>query len=109
MTIIDISSKRDLNKYINNNKSNYKTFCFITSEKDWCKSFNDEIQLLTKNITNFNSGIIFTRANIDNENLSKELEVATYPVVRIYKNGEIQDEIYCLYPNIIQTFKEHFF
>ena len=53
MTIIDISSKRDLNKYINNNKSNYKTFCFITSEKDWCKSFNESINLLTSKITNF--------------------------------------------------------
>ena len=109
MTIIDISSKRDLNKYINNNKSNYKTFCFITSEKDFCKSFNEKINSLTENITNFNGGIIFTKANIDKGNLSKELEVATYPVIRIYKNGEIQDEIFCLYPNIIKTVKEHFF
>ena len=89
MTIIDISSKRDLNKYINNNKSNYKTFCFITSEKDWCQNFNEQIQILTSNIPNFNSGVIFTKANIDKENLSRELEVATYPVIRIYKNGEI--------------------
>ena len=70
MTIIDISSKRDLNKYINNNKSNYKTFCFITSEKDFCKSFNEKINSLTENITNFNGGIIFTKANIDKGNLS---------------------------------------
>ena len=109
MTIIDISSKRDLNKYINNNKSNYKTFCFITSEEGWCKKINDDIQSLTKNITNFNSGIIFTKAVIDKESLSKDLEVATYPVIRIYKNGEIQDEIFCLYPDIIKTVKEHFF
>jgi hypothetical protein len=109
MTIIDISSKRDLNKYINNNKSNYKTFCFITSEKEWCKKFNDSINSLTSNITNFNSGVIFTRANVDKESISKDLEVATYPVIRIYKNGEIQEEIFCSYPNIIQTVKEHFF
>lgn len=109
MTIIDISSKRDLNKYINNNKSNYKTFCFITSDKDWCDKLNSEIISLTDSITNFNSGIIFTKANIDNDKLAQDLEIATYPVIRIYKNGKIQDEIYCLYPNIIQTVKEHFF
>ena len=109
MTIIDISSKRDLNKYINNNKSNYKTFCFITSEKDWCIDLKEKIKTLTDTITNFNSGTIFTRVNVDNEKLCYDLEIATYPVIRIYKNGEIQDEIFCLYPNIIETVKEYFF
>jgi hypothetical protein len=109
MTIIDISSQKDLNKYINNNKSNYKTFCFITSENDWCLEFNNQIKELTDKITNFNSGVIFTRVNVDDKDLALDLEVATYPVIRIYKNGTIQDEIFCLYPNIIEMVRGHFF
>ena len=108
MTIIDISSTKEFNKYIKN-KSNYNVFCFITSESEWCTSLNNEMNDLTKDIKNFNSGVIFTRVNVENNKLSYELEVASYPVVRIYKNGEVQDEIFCSYPNFLETMKEHFF
>ena len=108
MGIIDICNQKDFTKYVTN-KSNYNVFCFITSSSSWCEELNKEINNLTKNISNFNSGTIFTRVNIDDEKLAYNLEIASYPVVRIYKNGKVQDEIFCLYPNFIETIKEQFF
>lgn len=55
-------------------------------------------------------GVKFGKFNIDdNKELSQKLDIMSVPIIKIYKNGEIVDELLGFQPlnKIISTIKKH--
>lgn len=52
------------------------------------------------NKENYNNNIILIKINSDIKEIINYLDITTVPIIRLYKNNELLDEIYCSYKNI---------
>lgn len=52
------------------------------------------------NKEHYNNNVTLLKINSNQKNIMDKLDVTTYPIVLLYKNNELADEIYCSYNNI---------
>jgi thioredoxin-like negative regulator of GroEL len=103
--IVDINGYKEFNKYIVNKINNIIIVYFYTQES-WCSNLNHILFPIFKD--NNNGNVIFLTVNVDlhaNHEILAKTDVTNYPIVRLYKEGNMFQEIYCTYPNISSIIK----
>ena len=90
-----LKSYRDFNNYIIN-RPQYISIVYFHTNEEWCDNLNTLVNNLFKencngNISTFTMNIKYTH---------EELDLTSYPVFRLYKNGSMFQEIYGGYDNI---------
>jgi hypothetical protein len=103
--IVDINGYKEFNKYIVN-KSNNIIITYIYTREVWCEKLNNTLFPIFKE--NNNGNVIFLKVDADvqaNHEVLSKTDVTNYPIVRLYKEGNMFQEIYCTYPNISSIIK----
>lgn len=88
MKLIEIENIKIFNNLIK--KKNLSVIYFYSTQ---FPDITNKIVNFLKDIYNLN--IQFYSINIKNEKIIKEVDLTTFPVLRIYKNNELIKEIYC--------------
>ena len=103
--IVEINGYKEFNKYLVN-KSNNIIIVNIYTQESWCIKLNQILFPIFKD--NNNGNVIFLTVNADlqsNTEVLSKTDVTNYPIVRLYKEGTMFQEIYSTYPNISTIIK----
>jgi len=103
--IVEINGYKEFNKYLVN-KSNNIIIVYVYTEDIWCNKLNHILFPIFKE--NNNGNVIFLRVNADlqsNNDVLSKTDVTNFPIIRLYKDGNMFQEIYCTYPNISTIIK----
>ena len=102
---VDINGYKEFNKYLVN-KSNNIIIVYIYTNESWCCRLNDTLLPVFKD--NNNGNVIFLTVNSDlpvNQEILSKTDVTNFPIIRLYKEGSMFQEIYATYPNISSIIK----
>ena len=90
MDIIEITTLKNFQTFIKKNKTKVLLVYF------YCEQYNELNSKIIKYIKEqYNSNIIFTQINIKKSNdIVKELDITTYPIIRIYNDELFIKEVY---------------
>ena len=81
---MEVCRTKDINTYIDKSK-----FLFVYFYDDWCKKYTDMIDLYFKGKYDMNKQ--YVKVHIKNKKIIENLEVTSFPSVKIYNKTELYD------------------
>ena len=85
---MEVSRIRDITTYIDKTP-----YLFIYFYENWCKKYTDMIDLYFKNKYDLNKK--YVKVHIKNKKIIEDLQVTSFPSLKIYNNKELYDDISC--------------
>ncbi len=100
MSVKDISSLKDFNKFLENNYSSLIIVYFYESN-EWCSKLTERLDTIFNSNCNGNTKILkIDLGKLGNKSIIRECSINAYPIIRLYKYSKTFQEIYCTYPNL---------
>ena len=98
--MIELNNFKDVDKLLND-RYKYLTLIYIYDNDIKYKNIDTYLKK-----ENYNNNIKIVMINSKHKNIMDNLDITTYPIIRIYKERNIIDEIFCSYDNIKEILKQ---